>query len=170
MLPLVLNPATFRIGLAGNGEAFRRRLSFLKESGVDDPALFESRVPAGGEISALHILFVAGLDVAAAGALARSAREKRVLVNVEDRPELCDFHVPAVVRRGDLLLTVSTNGRSPGAARIVRGRLERIFGPEWGDRLEEIARARTAWRASGSTAGEIAERTTSLVEVKGWLS
>ena len=47
-------------------------------------------------------------------ALAGRARAQGILVNVEDEPLLCDFHVPATVRRGDLLLTVSSAGRSPG--------------------------------------------------------
>ena len=55
-----------------------------------------------------------------------------------DRPELCDFFVPAVVRRGDLTLAVSTNGASPALARRLRERLERDLGPEYARALETL--------------------------------
>ncbi len=63
----------------------------------------------------------------ASARLAQLARDAGVLVNVEDVPDLCDFHVPAAVRRGDLLLTVSTGGRAPGLSRILREWLETPF-------------------------------------------
>lgn len=170
MLPLVLDPETLRVGLAGGGAAFDRRLALLTESGFGRPALFRATAPSGEDLRGLHVLFVAGLDSDASAALSAAARAAGVLVNVEDRPELCDFHVPAIVRRGDLLLTVSTGGRSPGAARILRAQLEKLFGPEWGDRLDEIAAARASWRASGMPPQDVAERTGALVENKGWLS
>ncbi len=62
-----------------------------------------------------------------------------MLVNVEDVLPLCDFHVPAVVRRGDLLLTASTGGAAPGLARALREWLAQNFGPEWTDRLKDIS-------------------------------
>ena len=168
MLPIVLNPEFLRVGLAGSGDAFQRRLSFLVEAGVNSPVLFPSGVPASKEISALNILFVARLEEPEARALSSLARALGVLVNVEDKPELCDFHVPALVRRGDLLLTISTGGRSPGVARILREDLEKHFGPEWEARLDEIAAARDAWRASGLAAHDVSERTSALVDAKGW--
>ena len=68
------------------------------------------------------------------------------LVNVEDVKPWCDFHNPALVRRGDLLLTVSTNGRSPGLAARIRRQLAATFGAEWADRLSTIGRKRDAWK------------------------
>ena len=52
-----------------------------------------------------------------------------------------------MVRRGDLLLTVSTGAKSPGLAARIRARLEVEYGPEWDDHLEHLARKRAAWRA-----------------------
>ena len=71
----------------------------------------------------LQLLFVAGLPEGEARHLAGRARALGVLVNVEDVLPLCDFHVPAMVRRGDLLLTASTGGAvpGPGAARCANG-------------------------------------------------
>ncbi|OQP05643.1 siroheme synthase [Geobacillus sp. 46C-IIa] len=64
------------------------------------------------------------------------------LVNVVDDPERCDFHVPAVVRRGPLTIAVSTEGASPAVARRIRRELEEQYGEEYGPYLEFLQRAR----------------------------
>lgn len=55
-----------------------------------------------------------------------------VLLNSADSPDKCDFQVPAKVRRGELLITISTGGGSPAISRMVRMELEEQFGPEYG--------------------------------------
>ena len=165
MLPIIINPKTARIGLAGEGDGLRRRLAVLQTAGV-----VPSTVTPDGALDGLSLLFVAGLDHAASESLARRARAQGVLVNVEDIPEFCDFNVPAIVRRGDLMLTVSTHGRSPGLARRVREWLQERFGSEWETRLVELGCARDRWRAEGLRAKEIGERTRRLIDEKGWLA
>ena len=142
MLPIVLSPTAVRIGVAGRGDGLKRRLVLLEEAGAEKIAVFAQSSPAGDQLSQLSVLFVAGLDSDQSRELAAAARAAHVLVNVEDQPDLCDFHVPASLRRGDLLLTVSTGGQSPGLSRLLREELERRFGPEWSERMEEIARSR----------------------------
>src|SRR6201999_378899 len=93
----------------GSGDGYRRRAALLAEAGISPvPVAADSPLPKIG------VLFVAGLDQPSAAALAAKARAAGILVNVEDVPELCDFHVPAIVRRGDLVLTASTGGHAPG--------------------------------------------------------
>jgi precorrin-2 dehydrogenase / sirohydrochlorin ferrochelatase len=164
MLPLVLNPATAKIGLIGAGEGLVRRRALLIEAGVSPVELAEE-----GPLDGLGILFVAGLAPDTARALAARARAAGLLVNVEDVPELCDFHVPALIRRGDLLLTVSTGGRAPGLSRLLREWLDRAFGPEWRARMDEVSAARAAWRAEGLAPDGVSQRTRDLVAAKGWL-
>ena len=165
MLPILLDPQMVRVGLAGNGEALERRLSMLRASGVEPV-----RVTADARaLDGLSLLYIAGLDADEAAALARRARSAGVLVNVEDVPELCDFHVPAIVHRGDLTFTVSTGGRAPGLARRLREWLEQHFGTEWDGRLEVLGSARNRWRAEGIPAGEISERTRQVIDREGWL-
>jgi precorrin-2 dehydrogenase/sirohydrochlorin ferrochelatase len=80
---------------------------------------------------------------------------------------LCDFHSVAEVRRGDLLLTVSTAGASPGLSARIRARLAVQFGHEWGDRLALLRDRRTAWRGQGR---DVAAETDALLQASGWLA
>lgn len=77
-----------------------------------------------------------------AAELARAARAAGALVNVVDDVPNCDVAAPAVVRRGELLLTVSTGGRSPTLARLLREDLARRFGPEWAAVVEVLGEVR----------------------------
>jgi len=72
----------------------------------------------------------------------KEAQARKVLCNAVDDPENCDFYYPAVVRRGDLQIAISTNGRSPALAQRLRQELEEQFGPEYEEWVEELGRAR----------------------------
>lgn len=74
-------------------------------------------------------------DAAVNAQVAGEARSMGLLVNVVDQPEAGNFHTVATVRRGDLLLTVSTGGASPAMASLVRQKLEQDFGSEYGELL-----------------------------------
>ena len=63
----------------------------------------------------------------------REAQRRGVLCNVVDVPEYCDFFYPAVVRRGDLQIAVSTDGQSPSLAQKIRQQLEQQFGTGYAD-------------------------------------
>ncbi len=169
MLPIVLNPTAIRIGVAGRGEGLKRRLDLVSRAGVEQISIFGDGAPSPDELTRLAVLFVAGLDAAQSRELASAARSAGTLVNVEDQPDLCDFHVPASVRRGELLFTVSTGGQSPGLSRLLREELEHQFGPEWGEHMDEIARSRSDWRKAGIDPGGVSERTRALVKSRGWL-
>jgi precorrin-2 dehydrogenase/sirohydrochlorin ferrochelatase len=169
MLPIVLNPTAIRIGIAGRGEGLKRRLELFSKAGIGGVSVFDDKPPNRDDLTSLSLLFVAGLDATQSRELASAARSAGTLVNVEDQPDLCDFHVPASVRRGELLLTVSTGGQSPGLSRLLREELERRFGPEWADHMDEIARSRSDWRAAGIDPGGVSEMTRALVKSRGWL-
>ncbi len=164
VLPIILDPAKAVVGLAGRGERLKRRRALLVEAGITPRA-----VQTGSEsgLAGMVVLYIAGLERQQAAALAAHAKALGVLVNVEDEPHLSDFHVPAAVRRGDLLLTVSSAGRSPGLARVIREWLADRFGPEWGKRVEDAGNRRAAWRAEGKSPSEIAQMTRTLSA--GWL-
>lgn len=168
MLPIVLDQDEIAAGLAGAGEGLVRRAHLLEQAGIV-PALIDANA-TDEALSGLTILFVAGLEREAAASLAARARSLGVLVNVEDEPALCDFHVPAIVRRGDLVVSVSTGGRAPGLARLVREWLEKKLHLEWSRRLDDVSGAREGWRAAGHSPSEVSEKTRALVAGKEWLS
>lgn len=185
MFPVLLDVSQLHVVLVGEGEEAEKRLALLDAAGAAHLRLYSGspsaalmatagerlagKRPSDEALKAAGVVFIAGLADAEAKALAGRARGFGRLVNVEDRKLLCDFHVPSVMRRGDLLLTVSTGGKSPGLARRLRARLERLFGPEWAGRLDELSRQRDMWRAEGISLGELARRADAYIDEKGWL-
>ena len=74
--------------------------------------------------------------------VSEAAQAAGIQVNVVDRPALCSFIVPSVVRRGRLVLAISTGGASPALAKWLRIDLERRYPPEMGKLLSRLARGR----------------------------
>ncbi len=70
------------------------------------------------------------------------ARSRGVLCNAVDEPQRCDFYFPAVVRRGELQIAISTGGLSPALAQRLRKELEQQFGPEWEEWVAQLGRTR----------------------------
>jgi precorrin-2 dehydrogenase/sirohydrochlorin ferrochelatase len=76
--------------------------------------------------------------------IAQEARKQGILVNIVDNPAECDFIVPASLKRGDLLITISTGGKSPALARKIREELEERFGEEYEEFLSLMGELREA--------------------------
>jgi precorrin-2 dehydrogenase len=76
------------------------------------------------------------------------AQRRGVLCNVVDVPEYCDFFCPAVVRRGDLQIAISTAGKSPSLAQKIRQQLERQFGEGYAAWVEQLGETRRLILAS----------------------
>jgi siroheme synthase-like protein len=74
---------------------------------------------------------------------------RHVWVNAADDPDNCSFTLMSVVRRGDLVVTVGTAGRSPALAAWLKRRFEAELGPEYETLLELLSEAREAMRAAG---------------------
>lgn len=72
-------------------------------------------------------------DPAVNTAVWAECRRRKIPVNVVDDPEHCTFIVPALLRRGDLAIAISTGGRSPAAARLVKERVAETVGQEYAD-------------------------------------
>lgn len=70
------------------------------------------------------------------------ATKRNVLCNVVDQPERCHFYYPAVVRRGQLQIAISTGGSSPALASSIRRELDHQFEAEYGDWVEALGEAR----------------------------
>ena len=78
----------------------------------------------------------------------RDAQQRGVLCNVVDVPELCDFFYPAVVRRGDLQIAISTAGKSPSLAQKLRQQLEQQFGEGYAEWVAQLGETRQLILAS----------------------
>jgi precorrin-2 dehydrogenase/sirohydrochlorin ferrochelatase len=186
MVPIALDPKTTKLAVAGNGALALRRLRSLRAAGALDALLFADAptpellaeagdshrpaLPDAGALAAIHVLWIVDVEPARAESLATLARANKVLVNVEDVPPFCDFHSVAEIRRGDLLLTVSTNGAAPGLAGAIRKNLEHCFGAEWSERAAQVAALRREWRAEGIAMPEAARRIADIVETRCWVS
>lgn len=136
--------------VVGGGKVAERKTLSLLESGarvtVVSPRLTPllSRLAGEGKVAyrnkeySSEDLKGAFLVVAATGdplvnqGVAKEAEEQGLLVSVVDNPEGGNFIFPAVVRREDLILSVSTGGKSPFLARRLRQELEARYGPEYG--------------------------------------
>jgi precorrin-2 dehydrogenase / sirohydrochlorin ferrochelatase len=176
MLPITVDVARVRIALVGNGEAARRRLALLDRAGakrVDvyaeapEPDLaaaagdrLRRHLPSGEELVRAQLVFLAQIGEPAASQLRHIADSAGVLLNVEDNIALSDFHSPAIVRRGDLIVAISTGGKCPSLASAIRRRIEALLGPEWDARLERVAALRAGWREAGHDGAAIARLTT----------
>jgi precorrin-2 dehydrogenase / sirohydrochlorin ferrochelatase len=84
-----------------------------------------------GDLAGAFLVIVADSERATRVEVFAEAEAERVLCNSVDDVEHCHFAVPSIVRRGDLLLAISTGGRAPALARRMRHRLTAQFGWQW---------------------------------------
>jgi precorrin-2 dehydrogenase / sirohydrochlorin ferrochelatase len=184
MLPISVDLAQIRVVLVGGGATALRRLTLLDEAGVEalhiyapipEPELtcaagprLRRRLPRASEIAEAQLVFVAGVAEPAASEICRIAKAAGILVNVEDDRERSNFHSAAVIRRGDLTIAISTNGKSPGLASSMRQVLDRRIGAEWGFRLDELAALRQVWRAAGASPAAVGHRVREWIARHGW--
>jgi len=83
------------------------------------------------QLDGMALVFAATDDKKLNHKVSEAARMRGMLVNAVDQPEDCNFIVPAIVRRGDLVIAISTTGKSPALAKMLRERLELQFGYEY---------------------------------------
>lgn len=184
MIPVDLDPARLRIGVVARGQSLVRRLRFLRRGGAKRIRVFSDkpeektaeqlgdaiirRLPTGDDLKGLQVLFIAGLEPDETEKLAELARRRRIIVNC-DTPGLDnDVIVPAVVRRGDLTVAVSTGGQAPVLGKLFRKSLNETIGEEWADRMKEIVKARKIWEANGASPGELKQMVNAFIEDKNW--
>jgi precorrin-2 dehydrogenase/sirohydrochlorin ferrochelatase len=184
MLPIVLDLARVPVALVGRDAQALKRLRQLEADGAARVRVFSDapsdalrayaggrlveHLPSAADLAGARVVYVADLPPEDAGDLATAATAAGALVNVEDQRGWCDFHSPSVVRRGDLLLSVSTNGKSPALATRIRAVLETLFPAEWSERVVELGRLRQRLRDHG-LAAEVTGATHALIARRGWL-
>jgi siroheme synthase-like protein len=91
---------------------------------------------AEGDLNGAFLVISATDDRKVNEEVARAAKERGVLCNVVDQPDLCDFITPALVTRGGLQISVSTGGGSPTLTQRVKREVAAAIGEEYGALLE----------------------------------
>jgi siroheme synthase-like protein len=147
--PILLNIQGRKCLVVGGGKVALRKVQMLVEHGANVEIVSPTFCPElnqlvkDGTIQAIHrdyetedlndvFLAVAATDdIKTNEKVATEARKIGILVNVVDKPDISDFIVPSYFRRGDIIVAVSTSGRSPALARKIRGELERDFKAEY---------------------------------------
>lgn len=168
MYPIALDLKKIPILLVGTGEMLARRLRQLKEGGATQINVIEGIVPEA-EIHKATLVMATGLSRKESEAIAKAARAAGKLVNIEDVNDLCDFYFTANVRRGDLVIAVSTSGASPTLARKIRDWIGIKFGEEWTGRVEEIASLRKQWKNEGKPLQEVLSASEDHISKRQWL-
>lgn len=112
---------------------------------------YDARPFRASDINTQRLVYGATDDRRTQRAVFSAARRKHIFVNIVDEPSLCSFIAPAQVKRGNLTIAISTGGRAPGLAKRVRQDIERAIGPEYGQLLRLLERARPAIRAAVPT-------------------
>jgi precorrin-2 dehydrogenase / sirohydrochlorin ferrochelatase len=103
---------------------------------------WESREFCPLDLDGVFLVIAATSSKEVNGSVFREAQRRNVLCNVVDDPEHCDFYYPAVVRRGQLQIAISTAGESPAFAQKLRRQLESQYGPEYESWVERLGTAR----------------------------
>jgi len=159
LFPIFLKPDKLNVLIIGGGKVAEEKLHFLLKSSpqanvtvlapeVSDKVLklvskhqyskiilrkYEEEV-----INAHNIIIAATNNKALNKVIWHNAKQKRILINVADTPELCDFYLGAIVTKGDLKLAISTNGKSPTFAKRFREMLEDALPEELPETLTNL--------------------------------
>jgi siroheme synthase-like protein len=143
--PVSLEVAGRRCVVFGSGPIAQARAEALLDAGAAVTVI--ARPPEDGDLTGAFLAVAATGDAAEAARIFAEAEREGVLLNAVDDPAHCHFAVPAVLRRGDLVVAVSTGGRAPGYAGRVRDELAATVGAEHGTLLDLIADVRAELRA-----------------------
>lgn len=144
--PVVLRLAGRRCVVIGGGEVARRKVAGLLATGariqVIAPHLDPEFLAMPGieltcrsylpdDLAGAFLVFAATNDRGVNATVAAAARQLGVPVNIADAPQESDFHLPAILSRGDLLVAISSGGGSPAFAAELRDHLAKKLGGEW---------------------------------------
>jgi siroheme synthase-like protein len=162
--PIYLNLKNKRVVVIGGGEVAERKVESLLGTGASitliSPEItrrldslarqnkihLHRRAYEPGDCTDAMLVFSATDDGEVSTAVFREASKAGALVNTADQPGLCDFIMPAVVRRGDIAIAISTGGTSPGLAAQLRHKIAGFIGPEYAKLGQLLSQARVEIR------------------------
>jgi precorrin-2 dehydrogenase/sirohydrochlorin ferrochelatase len=165
--PIMVDIENQRVVVVGGGKVARRKIETLLAYGAVVHVISREVTPAvgrlleEGRIKHMGRDYERGLLVGAFMVIAATsdsdlnhevsvdAREMGLLVNAVDQPADCNFIVPSILSRGDLMVAVSTSGKSPALAKRIRQNLEEDFGLEYELLLRLMGRLRVEILSKG---------------------
>ena len=170
--PLFLDITDKRCVVVGGGDVAERKAGRLLDFGASVVVVAKTLTPGletlkkEGRINHIdadydkavidHAFLVIGAtdrdDVNAK--ISRDGREKGILVNIVDDPDKCDFVLPSLLKQGDLLIAISTGGKSPALAKKLREDMEQLFGTEYQTLLEVMGQLREKLVVKGRSSDE----------------
>lgn len=158
--PLNVKLAGRRITIIGGGAVAERKIAKLIGAGASvrvvapdlTPALSElrdngvlshvARPYQNGDVAGSFLAIAATNDKMVNKAIAEEAARYAILSDICDAPNLSSFTMPAVIERGDLVIAISTGGKSPALAKKIRQDLEDRYGPEYASALRLLGALR----------------------------
>jgi siroheme synthase-like protein len=170
--PIYLNLRNRRVVVVGGGEVAERKVQSLVETGAvivvispevtpriaalaqDDRVELHLRPYTSRDCKGAMLVISATDDAELSKKVFDDSHRAGALINTADQPGLCDFIMPAVVRRGDITIAISTGGTSPGLAARLREKVSAVIGPEYGRLAELLSRARPEIRRRIPDEGE----------------
>ncbi|WP_066477648.1 MULTISPECIES: precorrin-2 dehydrogenase/sirohydrochlorin ferrochelatase family protein [unclassified Sphingomonas] len=148
-LPLLMRVAGRPVILLGEGEAAEAKRRLLERAGA--------RIVGEDDGGAARLAIIAIADDGDARAAIDRLRARGVLINAVDRPDQCDFTLPAIVDRDPVLVAVSTGGVSAGLAAALRQRLELLLPARLGDLAQWLGAARDRFASTAERRRAIAD-------------
>lgn len=158
LYPIFLKPHELNLLVVGGGNVALEKLGFLFKSsprarvtlvapmirdacrelaGQHQVHLLEQRYHPG-VLEGKHLVIAATDDPQVNLQVFRDCRQRQLLVNVADHPQLCDFYMGGIVTKGHLKLAISTNGKSPTAAKRLRQFFEQVLPDSLDELLENL--------------------------------
>lgn len=126
----------------------------------------KNRIFFPGDLFTADIVIAATADHEMNKIIKDEARKREILANVADTPELCDFYLASIVKKGDLKIAVSTNGKSPTMAKRVKEVLDEAFPNETQEVLENLAEIRSGLKGDFSDKVKKLNKITSVLVEK----
>jgi precorrin-2 dehydrogenase / sirohydrochlorin ferrochelatase len=140
-------------------EGLSEETKLLIDRGSDNHIVFRNRTFVSMDLDDMDMVLTAIDDVDLSRDIGTSCRARRIPVNVADDPTYCDFYFGSQIRQGPLQIMVSTNGKSPKLANIIRRRIEEGIPKGAGEAVEKVGlvRERLKERAPG-VGGDVSKR------------
>ncbi len=123
------------------GASAESRISHLEAAGASIHRV-AAREYTAERLEGASLVVCGSSDEALNARVSRDAQARLIFCNVVDRPALCTWIAPAMIRRGQLQIAVSTGGQSPALAVRIRDAVDQAIGPEYAVLLEMLAALR----------------------------